>query len=447
MRDYNESVNRLATQSPDQEEMLTQVERIAGSETFRNVDALRNLLRFLAAKACAGEADRLKEYSVGLDALGKPVDYDPRHDATVRIRAGRLRQKLDEYYRTEGKDDQVIIELPKGHFKLGCSARPVSERLLEPSAIVTPKWRDPTVLVLSGALLLALVWAVSSYNHSAYQRDRRDKLRSAWTPELEQLWQPFLVKRPLIVSIEDPPFVLFKDIGVYKTLGRFNWEDVLKSPSIMAIRKALNNPEIQPTVYYVPIGEVSASFLLGKLPCPRVQTMSLVRNSELSWQQLADNNVLFVGAQVFFLEQLRGMPMQLDLLFENGGVHNLHPQPGEPALFAERPATQSVEEGQAYALITRVPGPGGASEVLSFTSNQTSGRLAAVQWFTDGANARTLIGNLRKPSGQVPRYYQVLLRFRFKDGVPIETSYVLHHALAAQQGEASSPGVTSVSVR
>ena len=425
-------MNRLATRSPDQE-MLAQVERIVNSETFRNADALRNLLRFLAAKACTGEADQLKEYSVGLDALGKPADYDPRHDATVRIRAGRLRQKLDEFYRTEGKDDQVLIELPKGHFKLGCSTRPVSEPAVERSAVVIPKWRDPAFLVLSGALLAALIWA-AVLTVTLRNRETSETQRSVWTPELEQLWQPFLVKRPLIVSIEDPPFVLFKDIGVYKTLGRFRWEDVLKSPSIMAIRKALNNPEIQPTVYYVPIGEVSASFLLGKLLGPRVQTMSLVRNSELSWQQLADNNVLFVGAQVFFLEQLRGMPMQLDLLFENGGVHNLHPQPGEPVLFAERPATQSVEEGEAYALITRIPGPGGASEVLSFTSNQTSGRLAAVQWFTDGANARTLVENLKRPSGQIPRYYQVLLRFRFKDGVPIETSYVLHHALA-QKGK------------
>ena len=437
-------MNRLAAQGPDQE-MLSQVERILNSETFRNADALRNLLRFLAAKACTGEADQLKEYSVGLDALGKPVDYDPRHDATVRIRAGRLRQKLDEFYRTEGKNDPFIIELPKGHFKLGCTTRPVSEPLIERSPVVIPKWRDPVFLVLSGALLVALVWA-AFLTVALRARETSEATRSLWTPELEQLWQPFLARRPLIVSIEDPPFVLFKDIGVYKTLGRFRWGDVVKSPSIIAIRKALNNPEIQPTVYYVPIGEVSASFLLGKLLGPRLQTMSLVRNSELSWQQLADNNVLFIGAQVFFLDQLRGLPMQLDLLFENGGVHNLHPQPGEPTLFAEEPATQSVEEGQAYALITHIPGPGGTSEVLSFTSNQTSGRLAAVQWFTDGANARTLVDNLKKPSGRIPRYYQVLLKFRFKDGVPVETSYVLHHALT-QTGEVAGPNAMPNSVR
>src|SRR5689334_5541363 len=72
----------------------------------------------------SGEADQLKEYSVGIDALGKPATYDPRHDSTVRIQVGRLRQKLAEYYRTEGKDDLLIVDLPKGRFKLTCEDSP-----------------------------------------------------------------------------------------------------------------------------------------------------------------------------------------------------------------------------------------------------------------------------------------------------------------------------------
>src|SRR5579871_4784898 len=104
--------------------LAAEVERILESDTFRNSDALRRLLRFLADKRLAGEADQLKEYSVGIDALGKPATYDPRHDSTVRIQVGRLRQKLAEYYRTEGKDDPLVIDLPKGRFKLTCEESP-----------------------------------------------------------------------------------------------------------------------------------------------------------------------------------------------------------------------------------------------------------------------------------------------------------------------------------
>src|SRR5437763_16183309 len=105
-----------ATLSP--EAMLPEVERILQSDTFRQSDALRRLRRFLAERSASGDSDQLKEYSIAVDALGKPATYDPRSDSTVRIQAGRLRQKLAEYYRSEGKDDEWLIELPKGRFKL-----------------------------------------------------------------------------------------------------------------------------------------------------------------------------------------------------------------------------------------------------------------------------------------------------------------------------------------
>src|SRR5215468_6291835 len=93
--------------------MLGQVERILHSEIFRNAEGLRRLLRFLAERTAAGEADQLKEYTFGVDGLGKPATYDTHHDAAVRIQVGRLRQKLAEYYSNEGRDAPFVVELPK----------------------------------------------------------------------------------------------------------------------------------------------------------------------------------------------------------------------------------------------------------------------------------------------------------------------------------------------
>jgi hypothetical protein len=71
-------------------------------------------LTFLSEKAIAGEADNLKEYVVAIDGLGKSSTYDPQHNSAVRIQMGRLRQRLGEYYRNEGKTDPMIVDLPKG---------------------------------------------------------------------------------------------------------------------------------------------------------------------------------------------------------------------------------------------------------------------------------------------------------------------------------------------
>ena len=101
-----------------------QVERILQSKIFRTSEVLRHLFGYLAEKSLAGTADGLKEYTIGLDALGKPASFDPRQESVVRMHTARLRQKLAEYYRTEGIDDPIVVDLPKGGFKVTFEPRP-----------------------------------------------------------------------------------------------------------------------------------------------------------------------------------------------------------------------------------------------------------------------------------------------------------------------------------
>lgn len=416
----------------------SQIDRILQSDTFRACDALRRLLRFLADKLHSGEADQLKEYSVGIDALGKPATYDPRRDSTVRIQIGRLRQKLADYYRTEGKNDTMIVELPKGRFKLTCEPRPAAEGArprLEPGGEVRPLkgTLNPAVAVAVTLSVVAVLWGAYTSLQLARLQQETQIFHSTWTPELDQLWKPFLVTRkPLLVSVADPPFVEFDGHGSYRDMQLNRWEDFLKSPDVKAIQKTFHGAGISQSLYYAPIGEINASFLIGRLLGPRVPGLSLLRTSELSMQQLADNNVLYIGAAVFFADRLAGLPAALDLSSVRGGIKNDAPRPGEQAFYADQSeAALTAEKGEVYALISHVPGPGGASQFTAFNGNRAPARLAAVQSFTDQEFARSLVLKMRKPSGELPRYYQVLLKVKYKDGVPIETSYVLHREVVA----------------
>src|SRR6478672_3766254 len=100
------------------DEIRAQVERMVRSKVFETSEVHRRLLQYLADKTIKGEADRLKEYTIGLEAFGKPDSYDPRHDSIVRLQVGRLRQKLTAYYQSEAGQNDVLISLPKGAFKL-----------------------------------------------------------------------------------------------------------------------------------------------------------------------------------------------------------------------------------------------------------------------------------------------------------------------------------------
>jgi hypothetical protein len=53
-----------------------------------------------------------------------------------------------------------------------------------------------------------------------------------------------------------------------------------------------------------------------------------------------------------------------------------------------------------------------------------------VQAFTDPTFAATLVSKMKDASGNLPRYYQVVLKVRSMDDMPIEVEYVMHRALA-----------------
>jgi hypothetical protein len=418
-----------------------QVERILHGEEFRNSEVLRRLLLYLSEKAALGEADHLKEYTVAIEGLGKPSTYDPQHNSAVRLQVGRLRQKLADYYRAEGKDDPVIIDLPKGRFRLLWELRD-SRVFLAPhltpiaSEVNTETRTRRSYIMLAIVSALCLSFAiVFGYFLIRHLRTSSQEVAATpgWTPSLESLWAPFVdSKRPLIISIEDPLFVeLRSNPGAYFRDRSLNqWKDVLNSPTVGKLRSSLKGVDLEPSRYYTAFGEVEASFLLGKLLGPRKPVFSMVKASQLTWQQLADNDVVFIGVENLFFEQTKGLPIEPQLIPVLEGIRNPSPAPGEPALFADQYSTAPTEQGVTYALVTHLPGPLGSNDVESFTSNRSAGYVGAVQWFTDPKFAKILEDKLETAAGgRMPRYYQVVLRVRFKDDVPTETTYVLSREL------------------
>jgi TolB-like protein len=92
------------------------LEKVLASSPFATADRLRRFLCYIVEQALAGEADSLKEYSIGVEVYGRKPDFDPRVDAIVRVEASRLRGKLREYYESAGREDPIRIELPKGTY-------------------------------------------------------------------------------------------------------------------------------------------------------------------------------------------------------------------------------------------------------------------------------------------------------------------------------------------
>ncbi len=101
------------------------IEQLLASVLFRNAPQQRRLLRFLAENTLlAAEVQRLKEATIGIEIFAREAStYDPRTDPIVRVEIGRLRERLDRYFSTEGRAHRFVLSLPKGSYRLELEPR------------------------------------------------------------------------------------------------------------------------------------------------------------------------------------------------------------------------------------------------------------------------------------------------------------------------------------
>src|SRR5215510_14088430 len=100
----------------DQKAIREQLERIILSGPFHQSHRRQRFLEYLVNETLAGRGERLKGYNVALEVFDRPETFDPVLDPVVRIEATRLREKLHEYYWTDGRNDPIHIDLPKGSY-------------------------------------------------------------------------------------------------------------------------------------------------------------------------------------------------------------------------------------------------------------------------------------------------------------------------------------------
>jgi TolB-like protein len=142
--------------------ILEHLAKVLSSPVFEGSIRSTQLLRFLVEQTISGQADRLKEYTLGTEALGKGASFDPRTDPIVRAEVSRLRNRLDKYYATAGQTDSLVITLSKGsyipRFQNRTSPPTAGSEEFRPSRSGRPTW-FAVGLGTALALFLAILWA------------------------------------------------------------------------------------------------------------------------------------------------------------------------------------------------------------------------------------------------------------------------------------------------
>jgi len=406
------------------EHVREQIDRLTTSQAFRNRLTLQRLLRFLGEHSLDSAAPDLKEYTVGVELFGKPESYDPQADPSARVQLGKLRQKLDEYYRTEGASDPLILEIPQRRFALHTSRRAAD--VPETPIAAEPVRRGPATsltLPVLLAILAAIGWTLFLTRNLSPSRSASSHQGDV----VSRFWHAVAAgTKPTTVCLATPLF-----LGVAGNRYR--------SPRIETFEQAQSNPEIRKLLGVVGggpltreydftgVGEAIAAFLFGGLFSRMNAPVDVRLEPALSWEDIKTSNVVFLGSTKFN-QKLREIPLPTNFIVEPGGIRNLSPLPGEPAVYSatRTSAGQVIED---YALISRIPGLTPGLTYYLFGSRSSYGSWSTAECAT---KPECLGGLMERVSGggPDPDYFEIVARVRYRDRVPIEVSYTAHRVIA-----------------
>jgi hypothetical protein len=90
--------------------------RVVASKGFAKSRFLTNFVLYICEKYLLGQTGEITEQQIGEQVFRRPHGYNPGEDNIVRNYARLLRQRLEEYFSTEGIEETIRIVVPRGGY-------------------------------------------------------------------------------------------------------------------------------------------------------------------------------------------------------------------------------------------------------------------------------------------------------------------------------------------
>jgi hypothetical protein len=403
------------------------INRLANSRVLHGSESLCRLLRYLAEHSLQNPGIPIKEYQIATEVFGRPSNFDPQLDSAIRVQAGRLRLKLAEYYATEGEQDPILVELPKGTYALSFHPRAINKSQPEEAA-GDPQDRKRRHMLLNSSvgvvaisiLLAAAVAALVSNWQNRSHASQTPGTRAVVPPPLLTFWKPF-------VSAGAEPWVVFSNAAF---VGR--------PETGMRYRNPVGDSASPTLDHYTGVGEVLAIHELDHVFHLFGREVRVKRGSLFSLDDAKNNDLIFVGSPAENLS-LRDIPMNQQFVFQrlaagprkgDLAVVNLHARNGEPAYFIG--SVSNIPLTEDYAVIALKRGMTPSDSVLMLAGTSTIGTQAAVEYVCHADSLTQLLAQLQADQNASLHPFEVVLRVKVARGVPVESEIV---ALRKEDGK------------
>ena len=403
----------------DKAQYRGQIERLLSSHALHGSESLCKLLRYLADHGQEHPGASPKEYQIATEVFGRPSNFDPHLDSTVRVQAGRLRGKLAEYYASEGVDDSILVDFPRGTYALTFHERPAgavrdhgSGFHESPTEVQTSRKWLAAVMLLSVVLSAVVAVAMDRFLNRRTAEARLTSDSSGVPVAFHVFWRGFLTgpQEPWVI-FSNAAFVGRPYTGMhYYNRGKDSGAAILD--------------------HYTGVGEVLAVHALDGVFEKLRQQIRVKRGSLFSLDDAKNNDLIFIGSPSENLTLLE-LPNTQQFVFKqitSGSrmgtmeIINVHPESGEPKEFLPTPPDETLTEDYSVIVLKRGLNP--AHSVLILAGDTTIGTQAAVEYVCQQNSLEELLLRLSVSNSGELKPFEAVLRVKVARGVPVGSELV-----------------------
>lgn len=398
--------------------------KVANSPQFFRAALLRDFLYYIAWHELNGHPEEITEQKIGHRVYKRRESYSPAEDNIVRVSAQQLRVKLHEFYETAGREEAWVIEIPKGKYVPVFRKRAELEReqgsiRSGASSAKNSMWALAITVALTVAVSLAALrlWQI-----------RAVPSQPSVTPNLLTLLF-HNSDEPVTVVISDEALVLMESLAKRSfSLDEYTNQSYRQLPAdLRGNKSAAHFWNVLASRQIINVGDAGVSnrirasiATLGPKPAVEIRSAQNMRPRDF-----LSGNFIMLGASnsnpwvQMFGESRFNFQFEQDIPNSRTLIRNLHPQRGEPSVYAA-----DVAHSRSYARIAYFPNVTRTGQVMMIAGTSMEGTEAAADFCLEPDSVAAVrhalgIGS----SAQVPAF-ELLLATSSKAGTGVSAQVV-----------------------
>jgi hypothetical protein len=399
--------------------------RIAASGSLGRSGLLSDFLLYIVDRSIRGRAEEITEQRIGVTVFSRAEDYDPNDDNIVRSYARKLRKRIDEYFATEGREETLRLEIPRGGYapifsENADAQHEVEHPVVVPEAVVqfelsddpplasessvsaaVSLWARITGMIRPGVVLSLIVGIVLGVGATVLRYTRPPLSREETASHL--LWkQLFSSDRDTFIVPSDDGLVIMQRLVVRPVpLAAYvdgSYRIKLKADNLPGADEILKLGARR----YTNVVDLDLATRLAQLREVVPERIMIRYARDLRMDDLRTGNAILIGSDESNpWIQLFHSQLHFCFRFESetdkpSGFVNLYPRTGEAPIYS----TKGQEE-QTYGIIAYLPNLTNNGHVLIVAGLNTAGTQAAAAFLLDPSSMMPTLQRARTAHGDL----------------------------------------------